>query len=135
MSLKVQKGKQEFLAHHGLIKLIVSDSLRQLKHIILWEDFINMDLQAFEEAQATMSEEERKKGEEPKRITRPKRSKQQKKEKKKKIDEKDKEVVDALTSLGTPTVSPLKITSAEWVHPRRRRSNRIRRVKRRKSQY
>jgi hypothetical protein len=52
MSLKVQKGKHEFLAHHGLIKLIVSDSLRSLKHIILWEDFINMDLQAFEEAQA-----------------------------------------------------------------------------------
>jgi len=41
----------------------------------LWEYFINMDLQAFEEAQAKMSEEGRKKGEEPKRKTRPKRSK------------------------------------------------------------
>ena len=63
MSLKVQKGKHEFLAHNGLIKLIVSDSLRQLKHIILFAYFINIDMQAFEEAQATMSEEERKKGE------------------------------------------------------------------------
>jgi hypothetical protein len=72
-----------------------------------------------------MNEEEKKKGEEPKRITRPKKSKQQKKKKKQKLDEKDKEVVDALTALGTPTVIPLKITSAEWVQPRRRRSNRI----------
>jgi hypothetical protein len=125
MSLKVQRGKQEFLAHHGLIKMIVSDALRSLRHIILWEYFINMDRQAFEEVQEAMSEEEKKKGEEPKRVTRPKKSRQQKKKKKKKLDEKDKEVVDALTALGTPIVSPLKITSAEWVQPRRRRSNRI----------
>jgi hypothetical protein len=91
MSLKVQKEKNYFLAHHGLIKLIISYSLRQLKHKILWEDFINMDLHAFEEAQVAMSEEDRKKGEEPKKITRPKRSKQQKKEKKQKIDKKDKD--------------------------------------------
>jgi hypothetical protein len=83
MSLKVQKGKQDFLAHHGLIKLIVSDALRSLKHNILWEYFINMDLQAFEEAQETMSEEDRKKGEEPKRITRPKISKQKRRRKRK----------------------------------------------------
>jgi hypothetical protein len=40
-----------------------------------------MDLQSFEETQATMSEEEKKKGKEPKNITRPKRSKQKNKEK------------------------------------------------------
>jgi len=42
------------------------------------------------------------------------------------LDEKYKEVVGALTALGTPIVSPLKITNAEWVHSRRRRSNIIR---------
>jgi hypothetical protein len=42
--------------------LIVLDSLRQLKHKILWEDFINIDQWEFIEAQVTMSEEERKKG-------------------------------------------------------------------------
>jgi hypothetical protein len=36
------------------------------------EDLINIDLQSFEKAQATMSEEDKKKGEEPKRINRPK---------------------------------------------------------------
>jgi hypothetical protein len=55
MRLKIQKGKMEFLAHHGLIKLIVLYSLIKLKHRILWEDFINMDLQAFEAAQEEMS--------------------------------------------------------------------------------
>jgi hypothetical protein len=34
-------------------------------------------------------------------------------------------VDDVLTTLGTPTVNPLKITTTEWVQPRRRRSNRI----------
>jgi hypothetical protein len=106
MSLKVQKGKHDFLAHHGLIKLIDSYSLEKLKNRILWEYFINMDLKEFEEAQTTMGEEERKKWEEPKRITRPKISKQQKKDKKHKIDEKDKDVVDDLTSLGTPLPIP-----------------------------
>jgi hypothetical protein len=85
-----------------------------------------MDLQAFEEAHATISEEERKKGEEPKRITRPKRSKQQNNEKKKTIDEKYKEMEYDLNALGTPSASPLKITSEECVHPKRRRFNRIR---------
>jgi hypothetical protein len=47
--------------------------------------FINMDMKEFEEAQETMSEEEREKGEEPKRVTRPRRSKQQKKGKEKKV--------------------------------------------------
>jgi len=35
-------------------------------------------------------------------------------------------VDDTLTALRTPSVSPLKITSVEPVHPRRRRSYRIR---------
>jgi hypothetical protein len=52
----------------------------------MWEDFINMDRQDFEEVYATMSEEERNEGEEPKRLTKPKKSKQQKKGKKKNID-------------------------------------------------
>jgi hypothetical protein len=53
--------------------MIVLDFLRSLRHKILWEYFINMDLQAFVEAPETMSEKDKKKGEEPKRITRPKR--------------------------------------------------------------
>jgi hypothetical protein len=92
-----------------------------------------MDLQAFEEAQESMSEEDRKKGGEPKRITRPKRSKQQNKEKTEKLDERDKEVVDHITALGTPSINPLKLTSAEWVQPRRRRSKRIRSQKKNRS--
>ena len=60
MSLKVQIVKQEFLAHHGFIKLIVSYDLRSLRKIILWAHFINMDRQSFEEMQTTMSEEEKK---------------------------------------------------------------------------
>jgi len=43
MSLKVHRGKQEFLAHHGLIKMKISDALRSLRKRILWEYFINMD--------------------------------------------------------------------------------------------
>jgi hypothetical protein len=79
MSTKVKKGKQEFLAHHGLIKLIVFRyALRSLKHIILWEDFVDMDQQAFLEVQAEMSEEENKRDDKPKKITRPKPSKQKK---------------------------------------------------------
>jgi hypothetical protein len=78
----------------------------------MWEDFINMDRQYFEEVQEAMSEEERNKGEKPKRLTKPKKEKQQMKGKKQKINEEDKEVVDVLTTLGTPTVSPVKISTA-----------------------
>jgi hypothetical protein len=62
MSLKVQRGKQEFLEHHGLIKMIVFDALRSLKHRILWSYFINMHKQYFKEVHEAMSEEERNKG-------------------------------------------------------------------------
>jgi hypothetical protein len=31
-----------------------------------------------------------------------------------KLDEKDKEVDDSLNALGTPTVSPVKITNEKW---------------------
>jgi len=76
MSLKLQRAKQEFLAHHSLIKLIVYDALRSLKHRVMWVDFINMEKQAFEEVHEAMSEEERNKGEEPNRLTKPKKEKQ-----------------------------------------------------------
>jgi hypothetical protein len=72
-----------------------------------------MDIQAFEEVQTTMSEEERNKGEEPKRLTKPKKEKQQKRGGKQKTNEEDKEVFDVLTTLGNPIVSPLKITTAK----------------------
>ena len=75
MSLKVQRGKKEFIAHPGLIKLIVSYSLRSLKHRIIWAYFINMDIQYFEQVQEAMSEEERNKGEKPKRLTNTKKEK------------------------------------------------------------
>jgi len=41
-------------------------------------------------------------------------------------------VVDSLTSLGTPTASPLKLTNLKWVQPRRRISNRIRKSQKKK---
>ena len=62
-----------------------------------------------------MSEEERNKGEKPKRLTKPKKEKRQMKEKKQKINEEDEEVADVLTTLGTPTVILLKISTTKWV--------------------
>jgi hypothetical protein len=83
MSLKVQRGKQEFLPHQGLIKMLVSNALRILKHRILWEYFINMKKQYFKEVHASMSEEERNKGEEPKRLTKPRKEKKKRGRKRK----------------------------------------------------
>jgi hypothetical protein len=62
MGLKVKKEKKKNLAHHGIIKLIVSDALRSLKHAILWVYFLNMDLQSFEDSQEEIREEDKKKG-------------------------------------------------------------------------
>jgi hypothetical protein len=87
MSLKVQRGKHEFLAHDGVINMVVSYALRRLKHRIIWVDFINMDTQYFDELLEARSEEERNKGEEPKRVTKPKKEKQQKRGENQKIDE------------------------------------------------
>jgi len=42
-------------------------------------------------------------------------------------------VVDAITTLGTPSSIPLRITSVEWVCHRRGRSNRIKRSQKKKN--
>jgi hypothetical protein len=56
MSTKVKKGKHEFLVHHGLIKMMVSDVLRNMKQKFLWVDFVDMDQQVFLEVQIEMSQ-------------------------------------------------------------------------------
>ena len=38
-----REGKYQHLAHHGLIKLIVEDALKNLKIPMLWCSFIDMD--------------------------------------------------------------------------------------------
>ena len=51
----------------------------------------------------------------------------------KKNNKRDKEVVDVLTNLGTPTLSSMKITTTKWVQPRRRRSNKIKKIQKNRS--
>ena len=52
MSLKVQEGKHQQLAHHGLIKLILEDALSQLRIPIQWSTFRDMEGEAMIEIQA-----------------------------------------------------------------------------------
>ena len=47
MRKKVRERKYQYLAHHGLIKLIVSDSLSRLNLPMSWSSFIDMDREAF----------------------------------------------------------------------------------------
>jgi len=47
MSVKVQKGKEEELSHHGLIKLIMCDALERQIAKVSWEDFIIMRKEEF----------------------------------------------------------------------------------------
>lgn len=42
MSMKVQKGNHQQLAHHGLIRPIIEDALQNLKIPITWEIFKDM---------------------------------------------------------------------------------------------
>ena len=42
MSIKVQEGKHQQLAHHGLIKLILEDALQNLRLPITWTTFRDM---------------------------------------------------------------------------------------------
>ena len=42
MSIKVQEGKHQQLAHHGLIRLIIEDSLQNLRIPITWDIFRGM---------------------------------------------------------------------------------------------
>jgi hypothetical protein len=42
-------------------------------------------------------------------------------------------VANVLTSIGIPIIIPLKITTAEWVHPRRRRSNKIKKSQKKRT--
>jgi hypothetical protein len=66
MSTKVKRGKQEFLVHHGLIKLIVSNSLRKLRHRDPCVDFVDMEKQDFLEMQVEMMQLSQEKEEEEK---------------------------------------------------------------------
>lgn len=52
MSKKIREGKHQHLSHHGLIKLIVVDSLKILRIHVLWFKFIDMDREIFIETQA-----------------------------------------------------------------------------------
>jgi hypothetical protein len=63
--------------------MMVSYSLRNPKHIILWEYFVDMDQQAFLEAQTNMSQEEKEKDDKPKKISIHNPSKKPKKKKEK----------------------------------------------------
>ena len=48
MIQKVGEGKKQHLSdHHGLIKLIVMDELRNLIILVLWNNFIDMDRETF----------------------------------------------------------------------------------------
>jgi len=42
MRIKVQEGKHQQLAHHGLIKLILEDALQNLRLSITWTTFREM---------------------------------------------------------------------------------------------
>jgi len=44
MRIKVQEGKHQQLAHHGLIKLILEDSLQNLRLSITWTTFREMQV-------------------------------------------------------------------------------------------
>ena len=45
-------GKHQYLAHHGLIKLIIMDDLGGLQNLVLWDDFVDMDKKTFLETKA-----------------------------------------------------------------------------------
>lgn len=47
----MQGGKHHYLAHHGLINLIVLDALESLQDLVSWIDFIYMDREVFLETQ------------------------------------------------------------------------------------
>lgn len=47
----MKEGKQQQLAHHGLIKLIVKDALNRLRVLVLWSTFKDMDREAFLDTQ------------------------------------------------------------------------------------
>lgn len=42
MNIKVQEGKHQHLAHHGLIKLILEYALHNLRILISWTTFADM---------------------------------------------------------------------------------------------
>lgn len=52
MNEKVREGRHQYITHHGLIMIIVIDSLNHLKAPILWIDFVDMDKDAFINRQA-----------------------------------------------------------------------------------
>jgi hypothetical protein len=58
MCTRVKKGKHEFLAHHGLIGIIVSDVFRNLKHGVLWEEeFLKVGVEMSQRIQEKEEEE------------------------------------------------------------------------------
>ena len=61
MSVKVQEGKHKQIVHHGLIKLILEDSLQNLRLPITWTSFRDMQaegvIQDFEYDKSLISSE------------------------------------------------------------------------------
>ena len=51
-SMKIQEGKHQQLAHHGLLKLILEDDLSQLRIPIQWSTFKYMEKEVAIEIQA-----------------------------------------------------------------------------------
>ena len=50
MGIKVHEGKHQQLTHHGQMKLILADALRQLRVPILRSTFMDMDREVVIEA-------------------------------------------------------------------------------------
>jgi len=55
MRTKVEYGKHNYMAHHGLIKLIITNALVELQHSIPSVDFIDMDKKTFLEDHVELS--------------------------------------------------------------------------------
>jgi hypothetical protein len=110
MSEKVQRGKNDALAHHVFIKLIVSDALDNLNVKVSWEKFVDMDKWAFLESHESIQEsipERDVKGK--KKDSKDETSKKNHSQNKIRVDPTNKEVVANLIKMRTPPKNPLKL--------------------------
>lgn len=96
----MKEGNHKYLANHGLIKLIVIDALEGLQHPISYTNLVDMDRQAFIEAQEELNGlktiiAKKRKG---KTIVSPWKQK-----KKDNLEEEKKEISSTLVGLSTST--------------------------------
>jgi len=144
MSIKVQEGKHQQLAHHGLIKLILEDPLKILRIPIAWSTFSYMkeedEIQAIEYDKSPTSsegEEEKEHEKEESEIDETKdevQKDEQNSEKRYREEEEQprvssestkKEALVALTTLSTPIKSKGKRQRKTPHYFRTRKSTRI----------